>query len=395
MATRVAGARPRVDAVDLLRGVIMIVMALDHTRDYFGAAGIDPTDPATTTVPLFFTRWITHCCAPGFFLLTGLGARLSLTRKTPGELARFLATRGLWLIVLDLIVLRCLGWQFNFDFRVTLLSVLWALGWAMLVLAVLVRLPTGAVASFAVVLIAGHNLLDGVRAQDLGALAPLWSILHAPGFVFNDGTHAVFAAYQLIPWIGVTAGGYALGTLYGWEAERRRRFLLRLGGGLVLGFLLLRWANWYGDPRPWSPQRSPGFTLLSFLNTTKYPPSLLFLAMTLGPLLLFLRAVDRGWPGWLRPALPYGKVPLFYYVLHVVLLHLIAIALCAARFGAVHWMFESPTIDKFPVTQPPGWPLSLPLVYLIWLGVVVALYPLCRWFAGVKQRHRAIWLSYL
>ncbi|HTL05308.1 MAG TPA: hypothetical protein VL241_06135, partial [Gemmatimonadales bacterium] len=164
---------------------------------------------------------------------------------------------------------------------------------------------------------------------------------------------------------------------------------------LVLGFLLLRWANWYGDPRPWSPQRSPGFTLLSFLNTTKYPPSLLFLAMTLGPLLLFLRAVDRGWPGWLRPALPYGKVPLFYYVLHVVLLHLIAIALCAARFGAVHWMFESPTIDKFPVTQPPGWPLSLPLVYLIWLGVVVALYPLCRWFAGVKQRHRAIWLSYL
>ena len=385
----------RVESVDLLRGVVMILMALDHVRDYFGAAGINPTDPATTTVPLFFTRWVTHFCAPVFFLLTGTGARLALRHRTREGLSRFLLTRGLWLIFLEVVLVRCLGWQFNFDYRVTMLTVLWALGWSMIALAALVRLPAWGVAAFGAAMIAGHNLLDGVPATAFGALAPLWSVLHAPGFLLNEPGRVVFVAYPLVPWVGVTAAGYGLGQLYGWDAGRRRALGLGLGVALVVALVALRDLDEYGDPAPWAAQRSSLFTALSFLNATKYPQSLLFLLMTLGPALLFLRAADGGHPGWLRPALVFGKVPLFYYVLHVVLIHLLAVAVCWARYGEVHWMFESPTLDRFPVTQPPGWPMSLPVVYLVWAVVVAALYLPCRWFAAVKARRRDAWLGYL
>jgi uncharacterized membrane protein len=202
-------------------------------------------------------------------------------------------------------------------------------------------------------------------------------------------------AYVLIPWVGVTAVGYGLGQVFQWDVERRRAFLLRLGLGLTAAFVLLRFLNVYGDPRPWSPQESPVFTVLSFLNTMKYPPSLLYLMMTLGPALLLLRVFDSGIPRLLRPALIIGKVPLFYYVLHILLIHSVAVVASYLRFGEVSWMFQSPTIDRFPITQPPGWPLGLPAIYLIWIGVVVVLYPLCRWFAAVRQRRHEAWLSYL
>ena len=373
----------------------MILMALDHTRDYFGNAAVNPTDPATTTVALFFTRWVTHICAPGFFLLTGVGAALTLRRMSKAELSRFLFTRGLWLLFLEIVIVRCLGWQFNFDYRLLLLNVLWGLGWAMIALALLVRLPAWAVTAIAISMIATHNLLDGVQAASFGGLAPLWSVLHAPGVILETPRHTVFVAYALIPWIGVTAAGYELGAVYRWDGERRRRFLLRLGLGLVAAFLVLRAFNVYGDPLPWSPQRFPVHTALSFLNTNKYPPSLLFLLMTLGPILLLLRALDGGSPALLRPVLVFGKVPLFYYLLHVPLIHLLAVIVCFARYGEVHWMFQSNDLSQFPVTQPPGWPLGLPWVYLIWAGVVIALYPLCRWFAALKRRRRDWWLSYL
>ena len=394
-ATAPARTRIRIESVDIVRGVIMILMALDHTRDFFGDAAASPTNLATATAALFLTRWITHFCAPVFFLLTGTGAFLARRRRSVGDLSRFLLTRGLWLIFLELVVMRCLGWQFNFDFRVTMITVLWALGWSMIALAGLVHLPMRAIVAIGAIMVVGHNALDAVRPAAFGAFAPLWNLLHVPGVLFANQTRMVFVAYPLIPWIGVTALGYALGQVYDWDAERRRTFLLRLGLGLTAGFLVLRALNVYGDPGPWSAQRSPLFTVLSFLNTNKYPPSLLFLLMTLGPATLLLRAVDGRTPGMLRTALIIGKVPMFYYVLHVVLLHLIAVALSAIRFGAVHWMFESPTIDKFPVTQPPGWPLPLPLVYLVWLAVVVLLYPLCRWFAALRQRRSDWWLSYL
>ena len=383
-------ARSRVDSVDLVRGVIMILMALDHTRDFFGIPGQNPTDIATTTAPLFFTRWITHFCAPVFFLLAGTGAYLSLRRKTKKELSRFLATRGLWLIFLEVVLVRCLAYQFNFDYRITLLLVLWALGWCMIALALLLHLPTWLVTALGLFMIAGHNLLDGVRSAN-----PVWSILHGPGFVLNTPGHVVFAIYPLIPWVGVMAAGYGLGQVYSWDAERRRAFLMRLGLGLTAAFVVIRWINRYGDPSPWSAQSTPLHTMLAFLNTTKYPPSLLFLLMTLGPAMLFLRAVDGGVPALMRPALVFGKVPLFYYVLHFPLIHLLAVMTCLVRYGSAHWMFESPDLGNYPFTPPPGWGYSMPVVYLIWAFVIIAMYPLCRWYAALKQRRSNGWLSYL
>jgi uncharacterized membrane protein len=381
--------RVRIESIDVVRGVIMILMALDHTRDFFGNSAVNPTDPATTTIPLFFTRWVTHFCAPVFFLLTGTGAYLSLRKKSKRELSWFLFTRGVWLIFLELVVVHCFGWQFNFDYHLVLLNVLWALGWAMITLSVLVYLPASVVATFGLLMIATHNLFDSVRSSN-----PIWSILHSPNFILNHPGHTVFVAYALIPWIGVTAAGYALGQIYGWPSERRKAFLLPVGIGLTAAFFILRGINLYGDPLRWSTQRSAVFTVLSFLNTNKYPPSLLFLLMTLGPALLFLWAVDVRAPQWLRPALAIGKVPMFYYLLHIPLIHLVAIAVCYARYGQVHWMFESPSPGQFPITPPPGWGYSLPIVYLLWALVVVTLYPLCRWFAGLKQRRNDAWLSY-
>ena len=384
------GPRARLESVDVVRGVIMIVMALDHTRDYFGIPGQNPTDLSTATAALFATRWITHLCAPVFFLLTGTGAYLSLRRRTTRELSRFLLTRGLWLLVLETVVVRCLAYQFNVDYRVTLLLVLWALGWAMIALSVLVRLPTSAVAAFGVVMIVAHNLSDAVKSAN-----PVWTVLHSPGFLLNTPEHVVFVGYPLIPWIGVTAVGYALGQIYSWDAERRRTFLLRSGLALSVAFLVLRAANVYGDPSRWTGQSTALFTALSFINTTKYPPSLLFLLMTLGPAMLLLRAVDGGTPRFLHVARVIGKVPLFYYALHFFLIHLLAVITCYARYGSARWMFESPSLADYPFTAPPGWGYSLPVVYFVWALVVMAMYPLCRWFAAVKQRRDDPWLSYL
>jgi uncharacterized membrane protein len=385
----VAAKRARLESVDVVRGVIMILMALDHTRDFFGTSGINPTDPATTTIPLFFTRWITHFCAPTFFLLTGTGAFLAKRRRSTSELSRFLFTRGLWLIFLELTVTRCLGWQFNFDYHVLILVVLWALGWAMIVLSALVYLPPWAVTAFGVVMIATHNLFDSVQSNN-----PLWTILHSLNFLVNTPQHVIFVSYVLIPWVGVTAVGYGLGQIYNWPSDRRRPFLLRLGLAMTAAYVVLRAINVYGDPLRWSTQKSAVFTVLSFLNTNKYPPSLLYLLMTLGPVMLFLCAVDAGTPRWLRPALIFGRVPLFYYLLHIPLIHLIAIAVCYARYGHIYWMFESPDLGNFPITPPPGWGYSLPVVYLVWAVVVVTLYPVCRWYSGVRQRRTDAWLSY-
>jgi uncharacterized membrane protein len=239
-------------------------------------------------------------------------------------------------------------------------------------------------------MIAAHNAFDGIRAS-----TPLLAVLHGPGFVINSPAHVVFASYPLIPWIGVTAVGFALGQIYGWPAERRRAFLIRTGTLLIAAFVALRAINVYGDPSRWRAQASTVATILSFLNTTKYPPSLLFLLMTLGPALLVLRAVDAGTPRALRPAVVFGRVPMFYYALHFFLIHLLAVVVCGVRYGAAHWMFESPDLAHYPFSPPPGWGYSLPLVYAIWIALVIATYPLCRWFAGVKQRSASPWLGYL
>jgi uncharacterized membrane protein len=389
VAEAITVERARLESVDVVRGVIMIIMALDHTRDFFGPPG-SPTNLATASIALFFTRWITNICAPVFFLLTGTGAWLSLRKRTRPELSRFLFTRGLWLIFLDLVLFRCLAVQFNFDYHTTVITVLWALGWSMIVLSVLVHLPASVVTTFGVVMVATHNLLDSIKSAN-----PLWSILHSPNVILATPGHIVFLAYPLIPWIGVTAAGYGLGQIYAWQPARHQAFLLRFGIGLTIGFVILRAVNVYGDPSRWAAQRTPTYTVLSFLNTTKYPPSLLFLLMTLGPALLFLWSVDTHTPRLLRPALIIGKVPMFYYLVHFALIHVLAVIICYARYGHIHWMFESPDLAHFPVTPPPGWGLTLPLVYLIWAFVVLAMYPLCRWYAAVKQRSNNPLLSYL
>jgi uncharacterized membrane protein len=276
-----------------------------------------------------------------------------------------------------------------------MLVVLWALGWALIALGALVFLPPTAVVVIGVVMIATHNLFDPISARSLGAFGPFWSILHAPGVVYARPAFLVFVAYPLIPWIGVTAVGYGLGQLYRGDTRRRQTMLLRLGIGLTLAFIVLRWINIYGDASRWAVQATASMTFVSFLNTTKYPPSLLFLLMTLGPALLMLWLAERGVPALLRPAVVYGRVPLFYFVLHLPLIHLIAVVICYARYGTAWYMFASPSLDKYPFTTPPDWGYSLPIVYLLWILVVVSLYPACVRYSRLKQRRRDWWLSYL
>ncbi len=283
VAESAVAKRVRIESIDVVRGVIMILMALDHVRDFFGNSGLNPTDPATTTIPLFFTRWITHFCAPVFFLLTGTGAYLSLRKQTKRELSRFLFTRGLWLIFLELTVTRCLGWQFNFDYHVTMLIVLWALGWAMIVLSVLVYLPASVVTAFGVLMIATHNLLDSVDSSN-----PLWSILHSPNVIVNHPGRVVRVIYVLIPWVGVTAAGYGLGQVFSWPTARRRAFLLPLGAGLSAAFVVLRGVNLYGDPVPWSTQKSAVFTVSIIFEYYEVPAVTAVSADDSGPSAAFL-----------------------------------------------------------------------------------------------------------
>lgn len=387
-------AAPRIEAIDALRGIIIVLMALDHVHDFFGDQGIQPTNLDATTAALFFTRWITHFCAPVFFLLTGAGAWLMHRHRSKAEMSRFLVARGVWLIFLELVVMR-FALQFNVDYHTTIITVLWALGWAMIVLAALLWLPMWAITTIGVLLVAGHDTLDGIPASAFGALAPLWTILHVPGPILDTGRVMVFVAYPLIPWVAVTALGYVLAQLYTRSTAQRRSWLLWLGAGLSLGFIVLRLLNVYGDPLPWSTQKSLLWTVMSFLDTNKYPPSLLFLLMTLGPALLLLRALDHDVPTWLRLALVFGKVPLFFFVLHFFLIHLLAVGASWLRYGTVSGLFDSPDLAHFPFSQPPGWGADLPIIYGLWLAVTLIMFPLCRWYAGLKRRRGDWWLSYL
>ncbi len=385
---------PRLDSVDLLRGLVMIVMALDHTRDFFHSSaihGISPLDLARTTPWIFFTRWITHFCAPTFMFLAGTGAFLSIMRgKSKRELSWFLVTRGAWLIFLELTLLMWFGWSFAIHPTEYTFATLWALGWSMIVLAGLIHLPLWVITTFGLTLILGHNALDGIKPESWGAWAPLWKVLHAGGAFTVAGEIQFFAFYPLIPWIGVMAAGYSFGAIYQWDPARRRTWLLRLGAVLTLGFVLLRWSNLYGNPTLWAAQKNGGFTVLSFLNCAKYPPSLLYLLMTLGPGLILLAWFERGTPPWLKPALVFGRVPMFYYLLHIPLIHGLAVLMNWLRFGGGN--FTSVRIHDAP---PPDAGVGLVGVYAVWLAVVCGVYPLCRWFADLKRRRRdTVWLSY-
>jgi uncharacterized membrane protein len=386
-------AAPRLAAVDLLRGIVMVVMALDHVRDFISSARFDPSDLARTWPSLFATRWITHFCAPTFVFLAGTGAFLQQKNgKSAGALARFLVTRGAWLVLLELTVVR-LGWELNFDYDSAFVQVIWAIGASMVLLAPLVFLPARVVGALGVALIVLHDLADGVKAHGDGVWADLWRIIHTPGPVALPGGHTVFIAYPLVPWVGVMAAGYAFGLLLDGAADVRRRRLSTLGGSMVVAFVVLRAAGVYGDPRPWHAEDTFARSVISFLACEKYPPSLCYLLMTLGPGILALPLLERVTSKLARPFVVFGRVPLFYYVLHLFLAHAVAIALSVARYGApLSALWHAP----FGVKFPDGYGYSLPIVYVVWLLVVIALYPACAWFAGVKRRRRDLtWLSYL
>lgn len=399
--------RPRVDSVDLLRGVIMVIMMLDHTRDFVHFQGqlFDPTDVSRTYPLLFFTRWITHFCAPLFVFLAGTGAYLQELRGKPkAELSRFLITRGVWLIVLELTVLRVIIF-FNFDFAVSLgfLQVIWVIGWSMIVLAGLIYLPVPVIVGLSVAMIALHNTLDGVHFTSWrgpgspvpGFWASLWKVLHEPGMIFPFGYPgpALLVLYPLLPWIGVLAAGYAFGALYRLDQARRHRILIRLGGAITLGFIVLRAINIYGDPSHWSVQSRPVMTGLSFLAVSKYPPSLLFLMMTLGPAMLFLGLFEgRGRGALARIFIVYGRVPLFFYVLQWIVTH--SLAVLAGRIAGRPTEYLFTNIGLAPPPGP-GSGFGLATVYALWILGVALLYPLCRWYAGVKARRQDWWLSYL
>lgn len=399
----------RVDALDVVRGAVIVVMALDHVRDYVSNVGFDPTDVSRTWPGLFFTRWITHFCAPAFSFLAGTGAFLSLSRgKSPGSLSRFLATRGLFLIALELFVLRFV-WFFNL-WPMAFVGTLWSLGVAMLVLALLVklRLSPAAVAFFGAVLVAGHNAFDALDAARLpGAAGVLWKLLHVQSFIGIGAPPAgspfpaaftLGVIYPIVPWPGVMALGYAFGALVARPREERRRVTFALGFAATTAFVVLRLANAYGDPNGWAPQGSPAMTLVSFLNCQKYPPSLCFLLMTVGPALLAFAWLDRP-PGGVGRALSvYGRVPMFFYVAHLPLIHVLAVVVAAVQAGGfsgpgVRWAaFQAPNVL---VPPPPGFGVGLPAVFSLWLAVVAALYVPCARYGAFKAKSRAPWTSYL
>jgi uncharacterized membrane protein len=410
-------ARGRIDSIDLLRGIVMVIMLLDHTRDFVHRGqlmGLDPTDLATTSPMLFFTRWITHFCAPLFVFLAGTGAYLQFARgKSKRELSKFLLTRGLWLIVLEFTLIRCLV-VLNFDYTfLGVMQVIWVLGVSMIVLAGLIHLPLRVVGAFGVLMILFHNLLDGFRVQGIrGPDSPLpsvWALLFIvlhqpfeplPVAMTSRGPVVAFVIYPLIPWIGVMAAGYAFGTLYQMDAARRRRLLLILGAVTTALFFILRAINVYGDPSRWAKQSTVSFSIISFFNVTKYPPSLLFLLMTLGPAFLALAWFESrrspataSRPSKLRDFfITFGRVPLFFYILQWPMAHLTSIVAHLITGKPIGWMFGTALQTTGP---PPGMGFNLVVVYICWIVGFLLLYPVCKWFAGVKQRRRSWWLSYL
>lgn len=380
---------PRLPEIDRLRGLVMVLMALDHCRDFFDANALrfSPTDLSHTYPFLFFTRFITHFCAPTFALLAGVGAYLyGARRNDPRGLSLFLASRGVWLILLDAVVISPIwGGPGKIE-----LGTLWAIGCGLLALSALSRLRAPVVGLVGAAIIASHNLLDGVHAADLGAFGPWWRLLHEQGPLPLGLPGSVH--YPALPWIGVVALGYGLGPLFLIDAGERDQRLRRWGAAALAAFLALRASNLYGDPRPWMVQKDALFTLLSFLNVTKYPPSLLYLLVTLGGAALTLPALERVTGAAGRVLTIFGRTPLLFYVLHLYLGVAGALALAALQG------YTLSDIGRFAVAGSPPADLGAGLAgaYAAWVLVVAALYPVCRWFAGVKSRRKDLWwLSYL
>lgn len=399
-ASILAAQVPRLVSVDVLRGLVMVIMALDHTRDFMSYLRFPPDDMAHTYGALFFTRFVTHFCAPVFFFLAGTGAFLATARgKSLQQVSWFFLTRGLWLVILELTVIgfawAFVPWAFG--------GVIWCLGWSMVTMAAIVRLPVRWIAALGVGIIATHNLLDRIKPASLGKFYWLWMILHTPGRIPLTADFSFLMLYVLVPWVGVMAAGFAFGSLL--LRPDRRKWILALGISATALFFVLRGVNLYGNSTAGLPSESPGsagswsvhptlsLTVISFFNTLKYPPSLDFLLMTLGPSLILLGLLDgaKGERGPGRILLVYGRVPLFFYVLHLYLIHALAI-LVALAFHQPVW--HGPPLGGVP--KPVGYGHGLPFIYAMWILAAAILYLPCLRFMEFKRRHRDwAWLSYL
>lgn len=389
--------RDRIESIDLLRGIVMIIMALDHVRDYFhhDAFLYSPTDINKTNVFLFFTRFVTHYCAPVFVFLAGISAYLYGSKRSKRELSFYLLTRGLWLVLVELFIVT-LAWTFNPSYPVFNLQVIWAIGISMIVLSAIIYLKRIYILLTGIVLIAAHNLLDTVHVPGNGLATFLWSLLHEPAD-FVVGRFAIFVRYPVLPWIGIMALGYFFGGLYNAEYDtvKRKKTLLYTGFAAIAFFILLRYFNFYGDAAPFSVQRNTVFSILSFLNVTKYPPSLLYTLITLGPAIIFLSLAEKPLNTITKKIVVFGRVPFFYYVIHLYLIHLLAII--GAVISGYNWsaMILSDRVNRVPALKSYGF--NLLTVYFIWIGLIVFLYPCCKWFDRYKRDHQSMqrWLSYL
>jgi len=387
----------RITSIDFLRGTIMIIMALDHVRDYLysGSFFNDPLDLTKTSSIVFFTRWITHFCAPIFMLLAGTSAYLIGQKKTKKELSIFLLKRGLWLIFLEMIVTN-FGWNFNITFPMFFFITIWALGLSMIILAGLIHLPKKLILTVSIIIIAGHDLLDGIHVPGNSLPAFGWSLLHDQQF-FTWHKEMLLVGYPIIPLFAVMSLGYCLGALYetGYDAQKRQKNLLIMGGLAMVVFVVLRYSNLYGDPVKWSTQKDAFFTFLSFLNVNKYPPSLLYLLVTLGAASLFLAFTEKLKGAVVNVISVYGRVPMFYYLIHIYIIHLIALTASALTPGQdwTKWLLPKPI---WFTTDMKGYGFSLPVAYLVWIALVIALYPLCKRYDAYKQANKGTWwLSYL
>lgn len=397
--------KKRIQSVDLLRGVVMVIMALDHVRDYFhrDAFFYSPEDLTQTTAPIFFTRWITHFCAPVFVFLAGISAclygdkkgKMLGDKKGKKALAVFLLTRGFWLVVVEVAVINLFR-TFNPSYPFLNLQVLWAIGVSMIVLAGLIFLDRKWIVVAGVLLVAGHNLLDGVHVPGTGPGAVVWSLLHDPRG-FQWGHSLVYVRYPLLPWIGIMAMGYVVGSYYlpWYDSEERKPKLLLMGFSCIGLFVLLRAINIYGDASHWASQQTPLFSVLSFFNVTKYPPSLLYTLMTIGPALIFLALTEQPLNRWTTTGVIFGRTAMFYYLAHILLIHVLALFGVLICGYSLSTMVIHGGVNQMPALKGYGFPLIV--VYLVWLGLVLLLYPLCKRYDEYKRAHQATkwWLSYL
>ena len=396
--------RQRIQSIDVLRGLVMVIMALDHVRDFFykvnleeaGSAATGPTDLETTYPMLFFTRWITHFCAPIFVFLAGSSIYLMSLKKTKQELSMFLIKRGFWLVIVEAIIIT-LGWTFNPLYNLIILQVIWAIGVSMILLGVLVLLPYKIIFAIGLIIVFGHNLLDYPAISSGLKGSALADFLYFSNFSvyspFKD--HYILIVYSFLPWTGVMLLGYSFGKLYApsVDAAWRRKKLIQLGAGLLLLFVLLRFSNLYGDPVAWTTQsRGPVYTFLSFLNVNKYPPSLLFLCITIGTGILFLAFIEKVQNRFTAVMNIYGRVPMFYYILHFYIIHILVVIIFYIQ-GFGNKDIVTPNVPF--LFRPQAFGFNLWGVYAVWAFVVIVLYPLCKKYNAYKSTHQQWWLSYL